>query len=417
MNRIEPIKNRVVVTGLGAVSSLGVGVGEFWKNLIAGRSGVSELSTVRTDDLRFRRVGEVKDFDVVKLTSRPESASFGRASQFGVVAAYHALMDAGLYMNGEVTAELDREQTGVVVGTTTGEHQALEVVVESRMGLEKDQDCLLATRQVATSLISTNISDLFGLGGCSVVLPSACSGGNYAIAHAYDLLQTGRASVILAGGADCLSRLYLCGFTRLGALSPDRCQPFDKNRKGVIPGEGAGMLLLETLESARKRKAQIYSEVLGYGLSSDAYNAIAPDPEGRGAERAMKDALDYSQVSPESVQYISAHGTGTRINDAVETSAIKRVFDEYAYHLPISSIKSMLGHTLAAASALEAIVCSLAIQNGVIPPTTNYEEKDPECDLDYVPNVARRAEVDIAMSNSYAFLGGNASVLFGRVRP
>jgi 3-oxoacyl-[acyl-carrier-protein] synthase II len=359
-------------------------------------------------------VGEIKDFDVAKLTSRSESAWLGRTSQFGVVAARHALKDAGLYKDGETASELDVEQTGVVMGTTTGEQQALESVIESRIGMEGETPYPPAKRQITSSVVSTSISDFFCLTGCSVVLPSACSGGNYGIAHAYDLLQTGRLSVVLAGGADCLSRHFLYGFTRLGALAPDRCQPFDKNRKGVIPGEGAGVLVLETLESAHKRKARIYSEVLGYGLSSDAHNAIAPDRQGEGAARAMKDALAYSRVQPESVQYISAHGTGTSINDSVETIAIKRAFGEHAYQLQISSIKSMLGHPLSAASALEAIACNLAIRNGVIPPTINYEEKDPECDLDYVPNVARRAEVSVAMNNSYAFLGSNASVLFGR---
>jgi 3-oxoacyl-[acyl-carrier-protein] synthase II len=408
---------RVVITGLGVVSSLGVGVEEFWKNLIAGRSAISEVSTIRAEGLRFRRVGEIKDFDVVKLTSRPESGNLGRASQFGVVAARHALLDAGLYMDREINSELDIEQAGVVMGTTTGEQQILESIIMSRLGMEEETAHLPFNRQVATSAVSTSISDFFSLSGCSVVLPSACSGGNYAIAHAYDLLQSGRLSIVLAGGADCLSRHFLYGFTRLGALAPDRCQPFDKNRKGVIPGEGAGVLVLETLESARKRNAHVYSEVLGYGLSSDAHNAIAPDREGEGASRAMKGALDHSRISPESVQYISAHGTGTRINDLVETIAIKRAFGDYAYQLQISSIKSMLGHPLSAASALEAIVCNLVIHNGVIPPTINFEEEDPECDLDYVPNVARCAEISVAMNNSYAFLGSNASVIFGRFHP
>jgi 3-oxoacyl-[acyl-carrier-protein] synthase II len=415
MNRISPTKKRVVVTGLGLVSSLGFSVEEFWTNLVAGKSGITELSTISVGDLRCGLVGEIKNFDVVKLTSRPETGALGRASQFAVVAAYHALLDAGLFADGQFSPEVDPAEAGVVMGTTTGEQQSLERVIETRMGLREGSTSLADNRQIATSAISTSLSDLFGLNGYSVVLPTACSGGNYAIAHAYDLLQTGRLDIALAGGADCLSRHFLYGFTRLKALALERCQPFDKNRKGVIPGEGAGVLVLETFESAQRRKAQIYSEILGYGLSSDAYHSVAPDPSGDGALQAMQEALAFSQIEPESVQYMSAHGTGTRANDSIETRAIKRAFGDYAYQLPISSIKSMLGHPLSAASALEAIACNLAIQNNLIPPTINYEEKDPECDLDYVPNVARRVEVNIAMNNSYAFLGSNASVLFGRL--
>lgn len=415
MDRSRPTEKRVVITGLGLVSSLGFTVKTFWENLIAGKSGISEISTIPVGDLRCRMVGEVKNFDVVKLTSRPETATLGRSSQFALVAAYQALMDAELYRDGVFADDVDRLEVGVVMGTTTGEQQALESVIESHINSKEEATFFTGNRQIASSAISTNISDFFGLSGYNVVLPTACSGGNYAIAHAYDLLQTGRLEIVLAGGADCLSRHFLYGFSRLKALASDRCQPFDKNRKGVIPGEGAGVLVLETLESALRRKALIYSEVLGYGLSSDAYHSVAPDPSGDGALHAMQEALAYSQVAPESVQYMSAHGTGTRANDSIETLAIKRAFGDYAYGLPISSIKSMLGHPLSAASALEAIACNMAINHGVIPPTTNYEETDPDCDLDYVPNVARKAEVNIAMNNSYAFLGSNASVLFGRL--
>ena len=414
MRSAESIQERVVVTGLGVVSCLGIGTGEFWKNLVAGKSGIGELSTIRADNLRFRKVGEVRDFDAAKLTSRPEAQSLGRTSQFAVSAALLALKDAGLHMDGELTGYADPDHIGVVMGTTTGEQQVVERMIEKRLGMLEEFDQGLAA-PAGNSVIATNISDFFELSGYSVVLPAACSGGNYAIAHAYDLLRTGRISIALAGGADCLSRHFLYGFARLGALAPDRCRPFDKNRRGIIPGEGAGVLVLETLKSAQERKAQIYSEVLGYGLSSDAHHPVAPDPEGRGAARAMEEAIAHSHIAPESVQYISAHGTGTVINDSVETLAIKKVFGDYAYELPVSSIKSMLGHPASAASALEAIACNLAIQAGVIPPTINYEEQDPCCDLDYVPNTARRTEVNVAMNNSHAFLGSNASVLFGRV--
>jgi 3-oxoacyl-[acyl-carrier-protein] synthase II len=417
MRNAGSFQERVVVTGLGVVSCLGIGTGEFWKNLIAGKSGIGEVSAVRAPDLRFRNVGEVRNFDAARLTSRPEALTLGRTSQFAVVAALLALKDAGLYMDGELTGHLNPDRAGVVMGTTTGEQQAAESMIEKQLGLlEEEPAQRLAEGRITNSVIATNIADFLGFRGYSVVLPAACSGGNYAIAHAYDLLRTGRISTALAGGADCLSRHFLYGFARLGALAPDRCQPFDKNRRGIIPSEGAGVLVLETMKSALGRKAQIYAEVLGYGLSSDAHHPVAPDPDGRGAVQAMKEAIASSHIAPESVQYISAHGTGTVINDSVETLAIKKIFGDYAYQLPISSIKSMLGHPASAASALEAIACNLVIQDGVIPPTINYEDRDPNCDLDYVPNVARRTEVNIAMNNSYAFLGSNASVIFGRVQ-
>jgi len=242
-------------------------------------------------------------------------------------------------------------------------------------------------------------------------VPTACAAGNYAVAHAVDTLRLGRADVMLAGGADAFSRITYTGFARLGAIAPETCQPFDLNRKGMVPGEGAAVLVLEPLQRALDRGAPIYAEVAGYGLSCDAYHITAAHPEGDGAARAMEKALAHSGFKPQDVSYISAHGTGTPTNDLRETMAVKRVFKEDAYHIPISSIKSMLGHTMGAASAIESVVCALAVRHDRIPPTMNLEVPDPECDLDYVANVARDHTVTVAMNNAYAFGGNNSSLI------
>jgi 3-oxoacyl-[acyl-carrier-protein] synthase II len=251
-----------------------------------------------------------------------------------------------------------------------------------------------------------------GFSGETMMIPTACAAGNYAIAHASDLLRAGKADLMLAGGADSYSRITYTGFARLGAIAPEVCQPFDRNRKGMVPGEGAAMLLLELKEHAVARGARIYCEVAGYGLSCDAHHMTAAHPQGEGAARAIRMALEQSGFAPEDVDYISAHGTGTPTNDRLETIAVKKVFGQHAYKVPISSIKSMLGHTMGAASAIEAAVCALAITEGRIPPTANWKDQDPECDLDYVPNMARKHNVRIAMNSAYAFGGNNSSVIF-----
>jgi 3-oxoacyl-[acyl-carrier-protein] synthase II len=244
------------------------------------------------------------------------------------------------------------------------------------------------------------------------VIPAACAAGNYAIAHAYDLLRMQRADVMLAGGADAFSRITYTGFARLGAISPDICRPFDKNRRGLIPGEGAAVLILEPLEHAVRRRAHIYAEIAGYGLTCDGHHMTAAHPEGDGAARAMLQALRTARLNYDEVSYISAHGTGTKLSDRIETMAVKKVFNGSAYHVAISSIKSMIGHTMGAASAIEAAVCALAVDQHRIPPTANWETRDPHCDLDYVTSGAREHDVQVAMNNAYAFGGNNASVVF-----
>ena len=263
-------------------------------------------------------------------------------------------------------------------------------------------------------VIAANVACELQIGGDVAVVPTACAAGNHAIAHALDAIRAGRAELVLAGGADAFSRITFSGFARLGAIAPGECQPFDRDRRGMIPGEGAGLLVIERLDRALERGARIYAEVAGYGLSCDAFHMTGAHPEGFGAARAMLRALNDAGTAPHVVDYVSAHGTGTVRNDLVETLAVKNVFGERAYRVPISSVKSMLGHTMGAASAIEAAVCAMAIHDQCIPPTANLETQDPECDLDYVANEAREWPVEVAMNNAYAFGGNNSCVVLRR---
>jgi 3-oxoacyl-[acyl-carrier-protein] synthase II len=265
--------------------------------------------------------------------------------------------------------------------------------------------------------IAAAVAAEVGFGGVNVMIPTACAAGNYAVAYAADALAAGRADLMLAGGADSFSRITYTGFARLGAIAPELCQPFDRERRGMVPGEGAAVLVLEPLERALARGATIYAEVAGYGLSCDAHHMTAAHPEGDGAARAMERALATAGLTPDDVSWVSAHGTGTPTNDRLEAAAARRVFGDRARRVPMSSIKSMLGHTMGAASALESVACSLAIATGRVPPTINYRERDPECDVDCVPNQAREMTVAVAMNNAYAFGGNNASVIFRECRP
>src|SRR5207249_912633 len=303
----------------------------------------------------------------------------GRSSQLAIAAARLALADAALNLE-----SVDRNRAGVCAGTTSGEPHFIERFDDHYVqgNLSKAGDGFI--RGYPSHVVPCHVATELGFGGETMMIPTACAAGNYAIAHACDLLRAGRSQIMLAGGADCFSRITYTGFARLGAIAPEICQPFDKNRKGMVPGEGAAMLLLETKEHAVARDARIYCEVAGYGLSCDAHHMTAAHPQGEGASRAITMALKQSGIAAEDVDYISAHGTGTPTNDRLETIAVKKVFKDAAYRTPISSIKSMLGHTMGAASAIEAVVCALAIFYDHIPPTVNLEEADPDCDLDYV---------------------------------
>lgn len=404
------MSHRVVVTGLGAVTPVGAGREEVWDNLLAGQSGFAPVESFDTSRFSVHVGAEVRGFDPAPWVRTLDPANLGRASQLAVAAARMALEDARI--DPADPEGFRPERAGVVMGTTSGEPREVERFDDRFLAGEIDRVGPEFMSLYPCHMIAAHVARELGLGGVCTMIPTACAAGNYAIAHALDLLRRGRADLMLAGGADAFSRITYSGFARLGAIAPERCQPFDRNRKGMIPGEGAGVLVLERLDRALERGAHIYAEVAGYGLSCDAHHMTAAHPEGDGAARAMERALADAGLQAEDVDYVSAHGTGTPTNDRLETLAVLRVFGKAAERTPISSVKSMLGHTMGAASAIEAMVCSLAVSTGWIPPTMNLEEVEGE--LDYVPNEARRKDVRVAMNNAYAFGGNNASVLFRR---
>jgi 3-oxoacyl-[acyl-carrier-protein] synthase II len=398
------VTSRIAVTGLGLVTPIGAGRREVWEGLLAGRSGFAPVESFDTTAFTTHLGAEVRGFDPAPWVRRQDAAALGRASQLAIAAARMALEDAGL--DPEAVAP---ERAGIAMGTTSGEPREVERFDDRFLAGELDQVGPEFISLYPCHMIAAHVARELGFAGPNTMIPTACAAGNYAIANAVDMLRAGRADVMLAGGADAFSRITYTGFHRLGAIAPERCQPFDKNRKGMIPGEGAAVLVLESLERAAARGARIYAELAGYGLSCDAHHMTAAHPEGAGAARAMERALADAGAAPEEVSYISAHGTGTPTNDRLEILAVKRVFGAAARRTPMSSIKSMIGHTMGAASAIEAAVCALAVAENRIPPTMNLEE--PEEELDFVPNTARELPVRLAMNNAYAFGGNNASVL------
>lgn len=398
--------HRIVITGIGVVTPIGIGCEQFWTNLLEGRCGIAPVKAFDTSAYNVHRGAEVKEFNAEEYILNLDAAHLGRASQFAIAAARLALADAEVKIG-----SLDRKRAGVSMGTTSGEPREVERFDDSYVSKKLDQIGPEFLERYPCHVIAAHVASELNFAGVNTMIPTACAAGNYAIAHALDVMRAGRADLMLAGGSDAFSRITFTGFARLGAVAPEICQPFDRFRKGMIPGEGAGVLVLEPLDRARRRGARIYAEVAGYGLSCDAHHMTAAHPEGAGAERAMRQALADSCTNPEDVSYISAHGTGTLTNDRLETIAVKRLFKDEAYRIPISSIKSMLGHTMGAASAIEAAVCALAVSSDRIPPTINLNDPDPECDLDYVANSARELPVNVAMNNAYAFGGNNASLI------
>jgi len=393
---------RVVVTGLGVVSSVGIGKDEFWKSIINGKSGISKVTSFDTKELRCHYAGEIKNFIPEEFIAKRKVQFLGRTSQLAIAATSLALKDARLPLK-----DINKERTGVFIGTTMGE-RPLEESIDVWVNEGVDKISKAKILQSTANNISANIGIYFKFQGPNYLIPTACAAGNYAIGYGFDLIRKGDLDYAIAGGADSFSKLAFSGFHRLYAMAPEKCQPFDKNRKGMLVGEGAGILFLESLESALKRKSNIYAEVLGYGLSCDAFHMTTSDVEG--IEKTILKALKESNIKKEDVDYISAHGTGTPGNDKLECAAIKRAFKEEYKTIPVSSIKSMLGHTMGAASAIEALTCCLVVKEDILPPTINFETPDPKCDIDCVPNRARVRKVNIALNNGFAF-GGNNSCL------
>ncbi len=398
----------VVITGLGLVTPIGTGKTRFWSALIAGENGIRTITSFDTSQFRTHRGGELPDFNPSEYCHNIDHRRIGRGSQLAVAAARLAFDDGGINV-----AETDSSRIAVIFGTTMGESpiaESIDSLMAKRNGLDRALCYPDSALRFPQEMISTSVAREFGLRGPVSLIATACAAGNYAIGYAADLLQFGEVDFALAGGSDPFSRVAFTGFNAMLAVAPENCQPFDRGRKGMSPSEGAAALLMERYGTARRRGAHIYAEVAGYGISNDAHHMTAPHPTGRGASGSISNALAAAKVSVDSVDYINAHGTGTPANDRIETLAIKQVFGEAAYRTPVSSIKSRLGQTMGAASAIEAAASALTIEQGIVPPTINYREKDPNCDLDYVPNCARDVRVRTVLSNSFAF-GGNCAAL------
>lgn len=409
------MSNRVVITGLGAVTPVGNNVNDFWQNIKDGVCGIDFIKAFDTEGFKAKLGAEVKNFIPEDLLDRKEAKRMDRYCQFAIVSAGEAIKDSGLDME-----SIEKERFGVVVGSGIGGLATLEK--EHKTLLEKGPNRVppLFIPMMISNMAAGNIAIKFGAKGICTNIVTACATGTNCIGEAFHYIKSGMQDIIIAGGAEAsITPLAVAGFTNLTALSkssdPKRASiPFDAEREGFIMGEGAGMVILESLEHAQKRGAKIYGEVVGYGATSDAYHITSPAPDGEGAARAMKLALEEAQISPKEVSYINAHGTGTPANDKFETAAIKSVFGEDAARIPVSSTKSMTGHLLGAAGAIEAVICAKSMEEGFIPPTIGYVSKDPECDLDCVPNAGRKAEVNYAMSNSLGFGGHNAVILLKR---
>lgn len=411
------MSRRVVITGLGVLTSIGIGKDQFWEGLRRGRSGIKRIDEEIDLSGTDVKVGSpVSDFDPLKYMDKKKARRMGRTSQFGLAAASLAIQDSGINLSKQ-----DREKMGVIMGTGIGNLKTLLANHQRLLNRGARRVSPLFGPKMMPNAIAGQIGIEYGLKGPNFGLVSACASGNHAIGQAADLIHNGYAQAMIAGGAESvLLPLAFAAFDRMGALSksPDpqkASRPFDKQRDGFVMGEGAGAVLLEELEAAKRRKAHIYAELAGFGLTCDAHHITAPPEGGEGAKRAMEMALERAKVDRTKVDYINAHGTSTPLNDTTETQAIKSVFGKQAYRIPISSTKSQIGHLLGAAGGAEACATLLAMENSCIPPTINYRTPDPECDLDYVPNTARQAKIRIALSNSFGFGGQNSTLVFKKL--
>lgn len=410
------MKRRVVVTGLGAITPIGKDAKSFFEGVREGRLGIDYIRSFDTENFKVKVAAEVKDFDPNNYMDKKEAKRMDRFCQFAVASSIEAVKDSGLDVE-----KIDKNKFGVVIGSGIG--GLLTIEKEHRNLLEKGPNKVgpLFIPMAIVNLAAGNVAIKFGAKGICSSVVTACASGTNAIGEAFRYIQMGYLDVAIAGGAEApITPLALAGFTNLTALTnsndPKRASiPFDLERSGFVMGEGAGILILEEYGHAIKRGAKIYAEVVGYGFTCDAYHMTAPDEEAEGASRAMEMALLDANIEKEKISYINAHGTSTPLNDKLETLAIKKVFGDYAKNIPISSTKSMTGHLLGAAGSIEAIVCVKAIEEGFIPPTIGYEKRDPECDLDYVPNKGRRGEVNYALSNSFGFGGHNACLIFKKI--
>jgi len=406
-------ENRVVVTGLGVVSPVGNDVPTFWSALKAGKSGVGIITSFDATGFDSRIAAEVRGFDSALYGISPKDARrMEKFVQYAVASAWQALNDSGLDLNKE-----DRHRIGVMIGSGIG---GLYTIEEQHKILLNKGPSRLSPFLIPMLIVNEAAGQVginFGLKGPNSCVATACASGAHAVGDAYRIIERGDADIMVCGGTEgCIVPTAVGGFCALKALStrndaPQKAsRPFDLERDGFVMAEGCGLVVLENLEHAKKRKAKIYAEFSGYGMSCDAYHITAPDPDGEGAARAMTEAMKDGHLNPQDIGYINAHGTSTKLNDKIETLAIKKALGDYAKKTMVSSTKSMTGHLLGAAGGVEFVVCVLAIRDGVIPPTINYEHPDPECDLDYVPNTARETKVEVCLSNSLGFGGHNATL-------
>ncbi len=412
-------KRRVVVTGLGMITPLGIGVQKSWENLITGKSGIRRITQFDASAFPTQIAGEVEGFNPENYIEPKEIKKMDRFIHFAIAAAQMAMDDSGLKIT-----EANAERTGVIVGSGIGGLNSIEYYHNVYLQKGPRRITPFFIPMLVVNLASGQISIRFGAKGPNSAVVTACATGSHAIGDAFKIIQRNDADIMIAGGSESvITPLAIGGFNAMKALStrnnePEKAsRPFDIDRDGFVMGEGAGIVILESLESALDRGANIYAEIAGYGMSSDAYHITAPSPTGEGAVRCMRMAIKDAGVEPSDINYINAHGTSTKYGDEIETNAIKTLFGEHAYKIPVSSTKSMTGHLLGAAGGVESVISILSINKGIIPPTINLTNPDPECDLDYVPNIARKADVTCCLSNSFGFGGTNACLLFKKYIP
>ncbi len=406
------MENRVVITGMGAVTPIGNNVNDFWNNCKNGVNGVDFIKAFDTTEFEVKIAAEVKDFTTDGVIDKKEARRMDRFSQFALVASDEAIKDADLDLE-----KVDRDRLGVIIGSGIGGYNTMETEFFKLFEKGPKRVSPLYIPMAISNIAAGNVAIKYGAQGICTSVVTACASGTNSIGEAYRNIKHGYSDIIIAGGTEApITKSGVSGFTNMKALNSlndiNRASiPFDKDRSGFVIGEGAGILIIESLEHAQKRGAKIYGEIVGYGSNCDAYHITSPAPNGEGAKKAMKLAIDEAGIKPEDIGYINAHGTSTPYNDKFETLAIKNLFGEKAYDVAVSSTKSMTGHLLGAAGAVEAIVCLKTMEEGFIPPTIGYKEKDEECDLDYVPNVGKEKNVEYTLSNSLGFGGHNATLV------
>jgi 3-oxoacyl-[acyl-carrier-protein] synthase II len=420
--RIRPDHERVVITGMGAITPLGLNVADTWQGMVEGRSGVDYITRFDASGFPTTFAGEIKDFDPTNYMSAKEARRIARATQFSLAAAMETMADAGLERFLDPGSENGLAQrSGALIGTSYGGFATAEDAIRDfdRRGLSRVNPFALAAS--LPNMVTSHVCQRYNIQGYTSTISTACAAGAQAIGEAAEVIRRGKVDLMLAGGLEAvLTEIVLAGFSAMRAMStrngdPARaCRPFDAERDGFVMSEGAALFVLERLPHALERGARIYAEILGYGVSADTHHVAQPEPQGRFAEMAMRGALEDAGVTFREVDYINAHGTSTPLGDAAETMAIKTLFGERAYEIPISSTKSMIGHALGGAGAIEALACVQSIRTGIIHPTINYRTPDPACDLDYVPNQARQVDVRIVLSNSFGLGGQNACLVLGR---